>query len=255
MTFGRGDLRGGEALPFDEPVELRTDDGGSRARARARCRRRSGIYRRRRRSSPVREHRVREAARLTDLLEQARRHPAAEHLVHDRQRVAVGIERGERAHAGTMWVARCPDSARASAAGRRPLPVCRGRARTVGGRKRAPTSLPSTLMGRGCFARRRRHSRPVVGRVVRRDVVARHRIIDASLPSTSSPEREVDRGRSLGEQASWTRSSWASSRIPISFDDPPLRLDAKVVLAERGFHNTSARTSKAASSCTSATRT
>ena len=85
----------------DEPVELaRRSPRASRARARARCPRRSRGYPASSKLALVREHRVREPARLADLLEQPRRHAAAEHLVDDRQRVPVGVERGERAHAG-----------------------------------------------------------------------------------------------------------------------------------------------------------
>ena len=47
----------------------------------------------------VREHRVRQAALLAHLLEEARAHPAAEHLVEDRQREAVGVVAPQRAGA------------------------------------------------------------------------------------------------------------------------------------------------------------
>ena len=43
-------------------------------------------------AAAVRVHGVREPALLADLLEQPRRHAAAERLVHDGERVAVGIE-------------------------------------------------------------------------------------------------------------------------------------------------------------------
>ena len=46
--------------------------------------------------APVREHRIREAALLADLLEETRAHATAEHLVDDGQRVAVGIGTAER---------------------------------------------------------------------------------------------------------------------------------------------------------------
>src|SRR4029079_310105 len=47
----------------------------------------------------VRVDGVREAAPLPHLLEQARRHPAAQHLVEHAERIAVGILTWQRAHA------------------------------------------------------------------------------------------------------------------------------------------------------------
>ena len=93
------ELAVGDAAVGDEPVELAAHDverlvdplgrGAAVDRERARLLERAA----------VREHRVRQAALLADLLEEPRAHPAAEHLVDDREREAVGVVAPERAGA------------------------------------------------------------------------------------------------------------------------------------------------------------
>ena len=105
---------------------------------------RSGRCRRRRRghpvssnAGPVRVHGVREAALLPHLLEQARRHAAAERLVQHRQRVAVGVVAGQRAHAehDVRLLGRSVASPRSAPAA--PMPSVDARS------GRSPSSAPS----------------------------------------------------------------------------------------------------------------
>ena len=89
----------GDAAVGDQAVELGAHDverlldalgrGGAVHRQRARLLERAA----------VREHRVGEAALLAHLLEEPRAHAAAEHLVDDREREAVGIVAPQRASA------------------------------------------------------------------------------------------------------------------------------------------------------------
>ncbi len=98
VSLRRVSLGAGEPIGH-QPIELRLDDldglgdaFGRRARVHGE---EAGIGEGR----AVRVHGVRQPALLPDLLEQPRRHPAAQRLVHDGERVAVGVERGDRRHA------------------------------------------------------------------------------------------------------------------------------------------------------------
>ena len=91
------ELAVGDAAVGDEPVELAAHDVerlvDPLGRGGAVHRQRTGLLER----AAVREHRVRQAALLAHLLEEPRAHPAAEHLVDDREREAIGVVAAQRA--------------------------------------------------------------------------------------------------------------------------------------------------------------
>ena len=137
----------------------------------------------------VRVHGVREAALLAHLLEQPRRHAAAERLVHDRERVR-GRGRASRTERrpSTRWacsVGRCTTASRLR---RRRLGVLARRARRHRLPGCAPRSAPRRRRGRGCRRPRARCWRARSARGGSAAMPSRGiASIVASVPSTSRP--------------------------------------------------------------------
>ncbi|GIU90805.1 MAG: hypothetical protein KatS3mg010_1904 [Acidimicrobiia bacterium] len=146
---------------------------------------------------PVRVHGVREATLLPDLLEEARRHPPAERLVQHDQRVPVGVEGGEGAHAHHDVV--LLGVARHHGDGNRRC----GRRVLAFGTVAVPRREPGLAQRDDALVRevpgRREHDvrRPVVRPVVPDDRVAGHRRDALVRTDHLSPERVVREERTV----------------------------------------------------------